>query len=108
FFFQAEDGIRDDLVTGVQTCALPIFIEAAREARERLKAQGLTSFVKTTGGKGLHVVFPLAPKAGWDEVKAFARGVAEAMERDNRSEEPRVGKEGGERWWKEHDKERER
>src|SRR5258708_11547844 len=28
FFFQAEDGIRDDLVTGVQTCALPIFIEA--------------------------------------------------------------------------------
>src|SRR5258708_9910785 len=28
FFFQAEDGIRDDLVTGVQTCALPIFFEA--------------------------------------------------------------------------------
>src|SRR5207244_7603844 len=27
FFFQAEDGIRDDLVTGVQTCALPIFVE---------------------------------------------------------------------------------
>src|SRR5258708_24088069 len=26
FFFQAEDGIRDDLVTGVQTCALPIFV----------------------------------------------------------------------------------
>src|SRR5258708_31380680 len=30
FFFQAEDGIRDDLVTGVQTCALPIYIEAAQ------------------------------------------------------------------------------
>src|SRR5258708_21053929 len=28
FFFQAEDGIRDDLVTGVQTCALPIFVSS--------------------------------------------------------------------------------
>src|SRR5438552_6602233 len=28
FFFQAEDGIRDDLVTGVQTCALPIYLRA--------------------------------------------------------------------------------
>src|SRR5258708_14290751 len=31
FFFQAEDGIRDDLVTGVQTCALPIWFRCARE-----------------------------------------------------------------------------
>src|SRR5438552_8880241 len=31
FFFQAEDGIRDDLVTGVQTCALPIWFERAIE-----------------------------------------------------------------------------
>src|SRR5258708_2157232 len=31
FFFQAEDGIRDDLVTGVQTCALPIFLRGARK-----------------------------------------------------------------------------
>src|SRR5207244_10328213 len=31
FFFQAEDGIRDDLVTGVQTCALPIFATSIRE-----------------------------------------------------------------------------
>src|SRR5258708_17821882 len=30
FFFQAEDGIRDDLVTGVQTCALPIFADGAK------------------------------------------------------------------------------
>src|SRR5947208_16639389 len=33
FFFQAEDGIRDDLVTGVQTCALPIFIMHADHSR---------------------------------------------------------------------------
>src|SRR5438552_12799048 len=32
FFFQAEDGIRDDLVTGVQTCALPIFVSYARHS----------------------------------------------------------------------------
>jgi bifunctional non-homologous end joining protein LigD len=58
-------------------------IAAAREARERLSAFGLESFVKTTGGKGLHVVFPLTPDAGWDEVKGFARDFAEAMERDS-------------------------
>ena len=63
----------------------PRIIEGAREARERLKAMGLTSFVKTTGGKGLHVVAPLTPKAGWDEVKGFARSLAETMERDNPS-----------------------
>jgi bifunctional non-homologous end joining protein LigD len=60
-----------------------VVIEAARETRERLRALGLESFVKTTGGKGLHVVLPLAPKAGWDEVKAFARGLAESMEADS-------------------------
>src|SRR5258708_32600930 len=34
FFFQAEDGIRDDLVTGVQTCALPIYLEMIKPAYE--------------------------------------------------------------------------
>src|SRR5258708_37101336 len=37
FFFQAEDGIRDDLVTGVQTCALPIYFWSASRARTFLE-----------------------------------------------------------------------
>jgi bifunctional non-homologous end joining protein LigD len=40
------------------------------------------SFVKTTGGKGLHVVAPLRPKAVWDEVKAYARHVAETLSKE--------------------------
>jgi bifunctional non-homologous end joining protein LigD len=57
-------------------------IEAAHEVRERLAVAGLESFVKTSGGKGLHVVAPLEPSAGWDEVKAFAKGIADAMASD--------------------------
>ena len=61
----------------------PQVIEAALEVRERLSAAGLESFVKTSGGKGLHVVAPLKPRAGWDEVKAFAKAVADAMASDS-------------------------
>ena len=51
-------------------------VASAFEVRERLSAIKLKSFVKTTGGKGLHVVVPLTPKAGWDEVKAFTEDFA--------------------------------
>ena len=57
-------------------------IEAAREVKQRLEAAGLAAFVKTSGGKGLHVVTPLKPSAGWDAVKDFAKGIAEAMAAD--------------------------
>jgi bifunctional non-homologous end joining protein LigD len=57
-------------------------LDAAREVRTRLEAAKLAAFVKMTGGKGLHVVAPLRPKAGWDEVKDFARDMAFAMEAD--------------------------
>jgi bifunctional non-homologous end joining protein LigD len=42
---------------------------------------GLVPFLKTTGGKGLHVVVPIEPKVGWDDVKGFAKAVAELLER---------------------------
>ncbi|MBK1870322.1 DNA ligase D [Taklimakanibacter albus] len=57
-------------------------IEGAFEVRERLKKLRLESFVKTTGGKGLHVVAPISPAADWDRAKDFTRKLAEAMATD--------------------------
>jgi len=56
---------------------------AAHLVRERLADLELESFVKTTGGKGLHVVVPLARRHDWDEVKPFSRAFAEAMVRED-------------------------
>ncbi len=52
---------------------------AAKDMRKRLKAMGLESFLKCTGGKGLHVTAPLAEKDKWDVVKAFCASVAKTM-----------------------------
>ncbi|SIT43422.1 Multifunctional non-homologous end joining protein LigD (Includes: 3'-phosphoesterase; DNA ligase D; DNA repair polymerase) [Paraburkholderia piptadeniae] len=54
-------------------------IEAAQLTRELLKELGLASFCKTSGGKGLHVVVPIAKQLGWDDVKAFSQAVAQHM-----------------------------
>ncbi len=54
-------------------------IEGAFEVRSRLAALDLKSFVKTSGGKGLHVVLPLEPKVGWDDAKSFTQSIADAM-----------------------------
>ncbi|MEW6219874.1 MAG: DNA ligase D [Thermodesulfobacteriota bacterium] len=51
-------------------------VAAARLLRRRLAELGLAAFVKTSGGKGLHLVVPLVPWGGWREVRAFARAVA--------------------------------
>jgi len=56
-------------------------VEAAREVRDRLHRVKLTSFVKTTGGKGLHVVVPIRP-APWPVAKEFANTVAVSMAKD--------------------------
>src|SRR5438034_11166121 len=81
FFFQAEDGIRDHCVTGVQTCALPIFVveDLADDREDRLDDR--------PPGRGRPAV-PGRLLVGQD-----------LLERQPRSEERRVGKEWRSRWW---------
>jgi bifunctional non-homologous end joining protein LigD len=58
-------------------------VEGALHLRDRLGDLGLRSFLKTTGGKGLHVCVPLVRRAGWDEVKAFTKAVSESVVAEN-------------------------
>ncbi|MEO7383071.1 MAG: DNA ligase D [Paracoccaceae bacterium] len=58
-------------------------IDAAQEIRDRMAQSGLASFVKTSGGKGLHVVSPLKPQADWAAIKTFTRSVADEMASDS-------------------------
>jgi bifunctional non-homologous end joining protein LigD len=58
-------------------------IAAAYELKERIEGEGLAAFVKTSGGKGLHVVTPLEPKADWADVKGFAKWLADSMSQDD-------------------------
>lgn len=61
--------------------ALPwkAMVEAAQLTLSVLDELGLEAFVKTSGGKGLHLVIPLARRDGWDTVKAFAKAIAQFM-----------------------------
>src|SRR5687768_18478237 len=79
FFFQAEDGIRDVAVTGVQTCALPIY----RPSRTRDRRRGLRFITD---------VFSL--RAARFGVRAALPPLSVARQEKLRSEERRVGKEG--------------
>lgn len=64
------------------TVAFDEVIQAAHDVRARLKKLGLTSFCRTTGGKGLHVVVPLTPSADWDTAKRFCRAFAELVSQE--------------------------
>jgi len=58
-------------------------VRGARRLRERLQSLGLTSFVRTTGGKGLHVVVPVVRRLDWDRAKAFTQAVAMELVREH-------------------------
>src|SRR5207237_2832585 len=90
-FFQAEDGIRDSSVTGVQTCALPISIQLSKSASQRLN-----TLIRSMG------VPPMALMHGRD---GHATTGAQCLP-TIRSEERRVGKECRSRRWRYHDKEK--
>ena len=51
----------------------------ASDLRDLLSGLGLTGFLRTTGGKGLHVVVPLTPDSDWDTAKTFSRSVAQHL-----------------------------
>src|SRR5256885_6952521 len=92
FFFQAEDGIRDYKVTGVQTCALPIY---------QIEMRGVeVSFWKARNFDAAH--FNLVPAQLFDRSDLSIDGVcgfvANSSEVHKRSEERRVGKECRSRW----------
>lgn len=57
----------------------------ARDLRQRLRQLGLESFVRTTGGKGLHLVVPVVPQKDWGQVKAFCQAVARQHAQDDRT-----------------------
>ena len=57
-------------------------VEATFEVKRRMEELGLKTFLKTTGGKGLHVVIPITPNYSFATIKAFTRLIAEFMEHD--------------------------
>lgn len=61
----------------------PTLAASAKLVRKRFHALGLQSFLKTTGGKGLHIVVPIRPEQEWPAIKKFAHEFVLAMEKDN-------------------------
>src|SRR6185503_7748347 len=59
----------------------PRVVETAVALRAFVEELGLVAFARVTGGKGVHVVVPLVRRAGWDEVRDFAQGVAQHLVR---------------------------
>ncbi len=57
-------------------------VRAARHVRQRLEDLGLETFLRTTGGKGLHVVVPIARRVSWENLKTFAKAFADSLVRE--------------------------
>src|SRR2546429_7036567 len=91
FFFQAEDGIRDVAVTGVQTCALPIFFTRVVNASETEYTPGAVKALVLEGE-----IARLAP--GSRALRYFVGFGAGRSKAQTGSEERRVGEEGRSRW----------
>src|SRR5207245_7503280 len=91
FFFQAEDGIRDATVTGVQTCALPISIEFFSDSEEHL--QILESQLKHIRDVDVYLIEPKDSTAPALVAIGITKGGERAAKAAHRSEERRVGKE---------------
>ena len=58
-------------------------VESAHQIRNFLEDPGLRSFVKTTGGKGVHIVVPIQRRHGWEAIKEFTRAVSERLVAQN-------------------------
>src|SRR2546422_5276331 len=91
FFFQAEDGIRDVAVTGVQTCALPILDEALEVA-----LQGVQLSEQTETIVALYLAYSVLMRVYQAQGEMDAARLA--FQKSERSEERRVGKECRSRW----------
>src|SRR5205807_5669396 len=103
FFFQAEDGIRDYKVTGVQTCALPISGDRGSERRDSARRCRGRPHRAGCARRGLHPRARARGRAGGEQMGCGGQGSSrEGKER--RSEERRVGKEWRSRWWASPDK----
>ena len=57
----------------------PMVVDAAQQLRQLIEDLGLNCLLKTTGGKGLHLVVPLQRRHGWEEVAAFSKALADAV-----------------------------
>src|SRR5207249_7462380 len=93
FFFQAEDGIRDRNVTGVQTCALPIS-ERPGPGRRGRHGRRLGLSLDPPDVSLQRLVLPLGGRGGGGHERVSAQGGARTSLGSVRSEERRVGKEG--------------
>src|SRR5258708_30752946 len=88
FFFQAEDGIRDDLVTGVQTCALPISHSKRRRFRNLLRGKDVQE-LKELQRQGMSIQ-GISKLTGWDRktIRKYVQAAGLAPEYGPRSAPP--------------------